>query len=178
MKRLVVIWLVIAAFAASASATPAAGPVTKQNGSSPVFTNFTSICRVTGYVLYGKCGGSVSTFDSVAGRIDAVQPKAGVYNLSLSFSHLQPGALYRLWGNRSGAAPVQGNNSGFFSIDTRVASLDGTVGFDYQTTSPTNLGFDLNVLSNPSEINGITLVTTYWSNQWLQVMTGGLLSAP
>jgi hypothetical protein len=52
------------------------------------------------------------------------------------------------------------------------------VSFDYQTTNPTNLGFDLNVLSNPNDVNGITLVTSYWSNQWLQVKTGGLLYVP
>jgi hypothetical protein len=178
MKRLIAFGLVIAAFAASAGATLAAGPITKQNGSSPVFTNFTSICRISGFVFYGNCGGNVATFDSVTGRIDAVQPKIGVWNLTVSFTHLQPGALYRLWGNRSGIPPVQGNNSGFFSIDTRAASLDGTVAFDYQTTSPTNLGFDLNVLSNPDDVNGITLVTSYWSTQWLQVGTGGLLYVP
>jgi hypothetical protein len=178
MRRLAVIWLVIAGFAAGASATPAAGPITKQNGSSPVFTSFTSICRISGFVLYGNCGGNAATFDSITGRIDAVQSKVGVWNLSLSFTHLQPGALYRLWANRSGIPPVQGNNSGFFSIDTRAASLDGTLSFDYQTTSPQNLGFDLNVLSNPNDVNGITLVTSYWSVQWLQLRTGGLLYVP
>ena len=39
MKRLTVIWLVIAALALSASATAGSGPITKQNGSSPAFTN-------------------------------------------------------------------------------------------------------------------------------------------
>jgi hypothetical protein len=178
MRQLAIIWLVIVGLAASAGATSAAGPITKQNGSSPVFTNFTSICRISGFVFYGNCGGNAATFDSVTGRIDAVQPKLGNWNLSVSFTHLRPGALYRLWGNRAGIPPVSGNNSGFFSIDTRAASLDGTVSFDYQTTSPNNLGFDLNVLSNPDDVNGITLVTSYWSVQWLQMKTGGLLYVP
>ena len=178
MKRLTVIWLVIAALALSASATAGSGPITKQNGSSPAFTKFTSICRISGFVFYGDCGGNVAALDAVTGRIDAVQPKLGTWNLTMSFTNLQPGALYRLWGNRSGIPPVQGNNSGFFSIATVAAALDGTVSFDYQTTNPTNLGFDLNVLSNPNDVNGITLVTSYWSNQWLQVKTGGLLYVP
>jgi hypothetical protein len=178
MKRLVAILLVIAAFAAGASATHAAAPITKQNGSTPVFTSFTSICRLPGYVLYGNCRGTAGAFDSVTGRVDAVQPKLGLWNLTLSFTNLQPGALYRLWGNRTGIAPAQSNNSDFFSIDTRAASLTGTVSFDYQTTSPANLGFDLNVLSNPNDVNGITIVTSYWSVQWLQVATGGLLYVP
>jgi hypothetical protein len=176
MKRLVGILVVFAVLAAGASATHAAGPITKQNGSAPAFTSFTSICRLSGYLLYGNCGGALGTLDAVTGRIDAVQPKSGAWNLTLSFAHLQPGALYRLWGNRSGVAPAQSSNSDFFSIDTRVASLTGTVSFDYQTTSPGNLGFDLNVLSNPNDVNGITLVTSYWSTQWLQVAAGGLLS--
>jgi hypothetical protein len=178
MKRLTVIWLVIAALALSASATAGSGPITKQNGSSPAFTTFTSICRITGFLLYGDCHGNVATFDSVTGRIDAIQPKLGVWNLTLSFSHLQPGGIYRLFGNRSGITPVPGNADGFFSIDIRTASLDGTVSFDYQTTSPANLAFDLNSLSNGNTGSGNTLVTSYWSKQWLQVATGGLLFVP
>jgi len=46
------------------------------------------------------------------------------------------------------------------------------------TTSPTNLGFDLNFLATPDTQNGITVVTTYWSTQWLQVKSGGLLYVP
>src|SRR4051794_35259445 len=111
MKRLVGILVVFAALAAGASATHAAGPITKQNGSAPAFTSFTSICRLPGYLLYGNCGGALGTFDAVTGRVDAVQPKSGTWNLTLSFAHLQPGALYRLWGNRSGVAPAQSSNS-------------------------------------------------------------------
>jgi hypothetical protein len=178
MRRLLAAVVLIAALSTTAGAVAGSGPITKQNGSDPVFTSFTSICAVPGYLNYGLCGGSATTFANVTGRIDAVQPKVGSWNLTLSYAHLQPGALYRLWGNRSGLPPTSGDNSGFFAIATAPAALDGTVKFDYTTTSPTNLGFDLNVLSNPNDVNGITLVTSYWSNQWLQVKTGGLLYVP
>jgi hypothetical protein len=180
MKRLVGILTVAAAFAAgaTASATHAAGPITKQNGSNPAFTSFTSIWRLPCFLLYGDCGGNAATFDSVTGRIDVVQAKAGIWNLTLSFNHLQPGGIYRLWGNRSGISPVPGNADGFFPIDIRTASFAGAVNFDYQTTSPANLAFDLNILANGNTGSGNTLVTSYWSSQWLQVAAGGLLYAP
>ena len=53
----------IAVLAAAASvlvlgtSTAVAGPVTQQNGKTPVFNAFTSICAVPGYVNYGNCAG-------------------------------------------------------------------------------------------------------------------------
>ena len=177
MKRLLITAALIAALASSAVA--AAGPITKQNGSTPLFKDFTSICGVAGYAFYGFCDGSTTKFNDITGRINAVQPKPDVWNLGFTFTHLQPGALYRLWGNRQGANPVAGEISGFFVVGTATAGLDGTVKFSYQTTSPTNLGFDLNFLSSPDVYNGITLVTSYWSSQWIQVLNpNGTLYVP
>lgn len=148
----------------------AAAPITKQNGKNPVFKDFTSICAVSGYASYGLCNGSTTRFTDVRGKVNAVQAKSEVWNLGVSFSHLTPGALYRLWGNRVGATPVQGDISGFFPIGTATALDDGTAKFSYQTDDPTNLGFDLNILPTPDTWNGITIVTSYWSEQWLQVL--------
>ena len=79
-----------------------AAPLTKQNGRSPASTSFTSICAVSGFVGYGLCNGDATTFAGVKGRINAVQPKPGVYNLDFTFTNLVPGLSYRLYGNRSG----------------------------------------------------------------------------
>src|SRR4051812_47469877 len=124
---------VLALLAASAVA---AAPITKQNGSSPAFNNFTSICAVSGYVNYGLCGGSASTFGSVKGKINAIQPKVGRWNLGLSFSGLQPGGSYTLWGNQDGATPSAGVVGGFFNIATATADALGNVSFSYQTSNP------------------------------------------
>src|SRR5438034_9698981 len=144
-----------------------AAPITQQNGTNPVFKNFTSICAVQGYEDYGYCNGNPKTFTWITGRINAVQAKVGVWNLGLSFTNLQPGASYKLWGNRTTA--VSGLVTGFFPIATVVAALDGTARFSYQTTDPSNLGFDLNILYDQSDYYGITVVTSYWSNQAIQV---------
>ena len=46
--------------------------------------------------------------------------------------------------------------------------------FDYQTTSPTNLGFDLNTTGD-----NVTIVTSWWSSQWLQILDStGTLFVP
>jgi hypothetical protein len=162
-----------------ASAAPAAGPITKQNGTTPAFKDFTSICAVSGYVNYGNCGGDPTKYTSVKGRINAVQAKVGVWNLGLSFAYLEPGASYKLWGNQDGATPTPGVISGFFPIGTTVAALDGTARFSYQTSNPTNLGFDLNILESPWDAYGITVVTSYWSDQWIEVLNSdGTLYVP
>ncbi len=60
-----------------------------------------------------------------------------------------------------------------------MAALDGTAKFSYQTSSPSNLGFDLNILRDPDDFHGVTLVTSYWSEQALQVLNpDGTLYAP
>jgi hypothetical protein len=177
MRRVLVLAFAVAALAVAASAF--AAPITKQNGRDPAFADFTSICGVAGYIDYGLCQGSASRFADVRGRINAVQAKQGVWNLGLSFSHLEPGSIYRLWGNRSGTAPSARDISGFFIIGSTAADPSGAAKFSYQTTDPTNLGFDLNVLPTPDTYNGITIVTSYWSSQWLQVLgVDGTLFTP
>jgi hypothetical protein len=95
------------------------GPITKQNGSTPVFHNFTSIC-------------------AVAGAISSLFPTATV-----------------------------------------VAAPDGTAHFSYQTADPSGLGFDLNILYNQWDLFGTTVVTSYWSNQAIQVLNpDGTLYVP
>jgi hypothetical protein len=180
MRRLAVTATLVAALAAvGASVAGGAGPITKQNGSAPLFADFTSICAVPGYVRYGHCDGDPTRFTNVTGRINVIQAKSGIWNLGLSFSHLQPGALYKLWGNRQGVTPVAGAVSGFFPIATATAGADGTARYSYQTTDPTNLGFDLNILWGPDDWGGITIVTSYWSSQWVQVRdANGTLYVP
>jgi hypothetical protein len=178
MKRLSIVCVVLAALALSASAA-FAKPITKQNGSTPLFADFTSICAIPGFLFYGNCSGNPSTYTSVKGRINAVQPKPGVWNLDISFKGLAPGASYRLWGNRDSGVPTPGLVIGFFEIADAVAGLDGTASFSYQTTDPTYLSFDLNVLSGPGDRYGITVVTSYWSDQRIQVLNpDGTLYVP
>ena len=63
--------------------------------------------------------------------------------------------------------------------DTTVAALDGTAKFSYQTNDPKYLGFDLNILDDLSQRSGITVVTSYWSEQALQVLNAdGTLYVP
>ncbi len=157
--------VVVAACVFAAAALGA--PLTKQNGKSPAFSAFTSICTLPQYLFYGYCEGDASAFTNVQGRMNAVQAKPGRYNLGISFTNLIPGAVYRLWGN----------NGSFFVIGTDVADLSGSVEFDYQSTSPAGLGFDLNRVRAGWDVNGVTIVTSYWSNQLLAVNPDGTLSA-
>ena len=179
MKRIAFTTAVAALVASIVSSVALSGPITKQNGSNPVFANFTSICSVPGYANYGLCGGNPATFTDVKGKINAVQAKAGIWNLGVSFSGLQPGASYMLWGNQTGGAPNPSDISGFFRIGTVVAGLDGTTRYSYQTASPGDLGFDLNVLESAFDEYGWTVVTSYWSSQSLQVLNAdGTLFVP
>jgi hypothetical protein len=170
---------VVVVVAASILVAPVApgGPITKQNGSAPVLSSFTSVCAIPFYVGYGYCGGNPQALTEISGRINAVQPKPGVWNLDISFGNLQPGATYRLWGNQNPAVPVPGVVVGFFSITAGVAGDDGRLSFKYQTTNPAYLGFDLNRLADASDFGGTTVVTSYWSKQRLQVNPDGTLSA-
>jgi hypothetical protein len=170
--------LMLGLLVAGGSTAIAGGPITKQNGKNPLFNDFTSICAVTGYANYGDCAGSTTAFTNVKGRINAIQAKPGRWNLGISFKNLQPGAIYRLWGNRDGAA-VAGQINAFFPIATAYAGADGTVEFSYQTTDPANLGFDLNRLRFEWDTNGTTIVTSYWSQQLIQVLNpDGTLYVP
>jgi hypothetical protein len=168
MKRFLAVAMLGCAVVAGASAAP----LTKQNGSSPASTSFKSICAVPGFVGYGLCNGDATQFTGIKGRVDAVQPKRGVWNLDVTFTNVTPGASYRLWGNQGGTPPVIGNIGDFFAIATAVADASGTVRFSYQTTKPANLGFDLNTMDT-----NITLVTSYWSIQWLELNPDGTLYA-
>jgi hypothetical protein len=156
---------IVAALALAASAH--GGPITKQNGSEPVIAAFTPICAVPGYADYGLCGGSSSTFGSVGGRMNAVQPKAGRYNLDFSFSGLTPGSSYRLWATRD-AVPFGGT---WTEVGRGVADASGSLSLGWQTTSPGGLGFDLNTLEGDT-----TIVTSWWSGQSLVVNADGSLA--
>ena len=107
---------------------------------------------------------------NVTGRINAIQAKAGRWNLGISFKNLQPGIVYRLWGNRDGT-PVAGAVGGDSPVATAAAAADGTLSFSYQTSDPTNLGFDLNSIAGPWDLNGVTIVTSYWSQQMIKVLS-------
>jgi hypothetical protein len=147
-----------------ASPSRAGGPITKQNGSSPAFEAFTSICAVAGFVNYGLCGGDVTKFTDVKGKLNAIQPKLGRYNLDFTFTHLMPGVEYRLWGTRDGRA--------FFEVGRMFADESGSVKYTLQTDTPAGLGFDLNTVQGD-----VTLVTSWWSGQYLVVNADGTLSA-
>jgi hypothetical protein len=161
MKKTLVFALLILVFSAAGAS---AAPVTKQNGRNAVFSNFTPICSMPGYIDYGYCNGNANTFADVAGIIEAVQPKIGRWNLTLTFTHLRPGVSYRLWGNQTGVPPAP-FSPGFFVIGTSIADASGKAKFDYETTNPTNLGFDLNT-TDPN----YTVVTSWWSVQWLHIL--------
>src|SRR3954465_2692054 len=103
MRRLAVTALVCLALGSSAAA---AAPITKQNGSTPLFKDFTSICAVPGYLSYGNCIGDPTKYTGITGRINAVQAKTGRWNLGFTFTNLDPGVFYRLYGNQLGVAPV------------------------------------------------------------------------
>jgi hypothetical protein len=174
MNRVVPVATLLAIFALlGASAGPAA-PITKQNGSAPVFKDFTSICAVPGYAGFGSCGGNPTTFTNVKGRINAVQPKPDRWNLGISFTGLQPGQPYRLWGNQDGATPAPYVVGGFFVVGDGTADANGSLNFSYQTSNPNNLGFDLNRMPW-----NITIVTSYWSQQAIKVLNpDGTLYVP
>jgi hypothetical protein len=162
MKKTLAFALLLFVFSAAGAS---AAPVTKQNGRNAVFSSFTPICSMPPFLNYGYCNGDAKAFADVAGRIEAVQPKIGRWNLDLTFTHLSPGVSYTLWGNRTGATPNPGSASGFFVADTAIADTAGTAKFTYETTSPTNLGFDLNTTGD-----NVTIVTSWWSSQWLQIL--------
>jgi hypothetical protein len=148
-----------------AAVAQAGGPVTKQNGSAPVIPAFSSICAVAGFAGYGFCGGDATKFTDVGGKLNAVQSKAGRYNLDFSFTNLTPSVEYRLWGTRDGF--------GWFIVGTALANESGSVKYSFQTTEPTGLGFDLNTVNE----GNITVMTSWWSGQKLAVNDNGTLFA-
>jgi hypothetical protein len=163
---------VLAAVAASiavgvAAAPSQAGPITKQNGVNPAFDAFTSICSVPGYADYGNCGGDVTKFTNVKGKLNAIQAKLGRYNLDFTFTNLTPGVEYRLWATRD-AVPFSGN---YFEVGRAIADASGNVAYKLQTTEPGGLGFDLNTV-----LGDVTIVTSWWSGQYLVVNADGTLS--
>ena len=160
--------VVAASIAVAIAAAPSlAGPITKQNGQKPAFNAFTSICAVPGYADYGLCGGDATRFTAVKGKMNAVQPKQGRYNLDFSFTSLTPGVEYRLWATRN-AIPFNGT---YLEVGRAVADAAGNASFKLQTTEPGGLGFDLNTV-----MGDITVVTSWWSGQSLVVNPDGSLS--
>ena len=152
---------------ALAGTSQAGGPVTKQNGSNAVIKAFTSICAVSGYADYGLCGGDVTKFTDVGGKMNAIQPRAGTYNLEFVFTSLTPGVEYRLWATRD-AVPFGGT---YTEVGTAIADGAGSATYQLQTTSPGGLGFDLNTVQGD-----ITVVTSWWSGQKLVVNADSTLS--
>ena len=150
-----------------AGSSQAGGPVTKQNGSTPVISKFTSICAVDGYAGYGLCGGSKTTFSGVGGKMSAVQPKSGTYNLDFSFSGLTPATEYRLWATYD-AVRFDGT---WKEVVRGVTDASGSIKLSVQTTAPNGLGFDLNTIEG-----NITIVTSWWSGQKLVLNADGTLS--
>ena len=159
IAKTLLIAAVLAALVAPA-ASPGDGPVTKQNGQTALFNDFTPICAVPGYANYGNCGASTATYEGVRGRINAVQAKV-------------------LWGNRRPDTPIPGVVEGWFAIGVGVADEGGRLSFGYQTTDPSFLGFDLNVLDHANDFGGITVTTSYWSTQRIEVLNpDGTLYVP
>jgi hypothetical protein len=160
--------LALAAIAIGVAAAPSqAGPITKQNGSKPAFNAFTSICAVPGYADYGLCGGDPTRFTDVKGKMNAVQAKQGRYNLDFTFTNLTPGVEYRLWATRD-AIPFRGT---YLEVGRAFADGSGNVAYKLQTTEPGGLGFDLNTVQGD-----VTIVTSWWSGQYLVVNADGTLS--
>lgn len=166
MKSVLVTGALVAALALAGAAV-AKGPITKQNGSAPVIAAFTPICAVAGYADYGYCGGDVTTFAGVGGRMNAVQPKPGRYNLDFTFTNLTPGVEYRLWATRDDE-PYGGAWS---EVGRAPADESGSVRFTLTTDQPAGLGFDLNTV-RPN----VTVVTSFWSGQRLVVNADGTLA--
>ena len=135
-----------------------AGPITKQNGSSPVL-NFTPICAVDGYADYGLCDDE-TTFSGVGGKLNAIQTKLGTYNLEFVFSWLTPATEYHLMATYD-AVPFGGT---WVEVGRGVADAAGALKLSTQTTSAAGLGFDLNRVQGD-----ITITTSWWSGQFLKV---------
>jgi len=135
-----------------------AGPITKQNGSSPVL-NFTPICAVDGYADYGLCDDE-TTFSGVGGKLNAIQTKLGTYNLEFVFSGLTPATEYHLMATYD-AVPFGGT---WVEVGRGVADAAGALKLSTQTTSAAGLGFDLNRVQGD-----ITITTSWWSGQFLKV---------
>ena len=174
MNRLLATAIALGALLLLGASSTAAAPITKQNGTTPVFNDFTSICAVPGYVNFGECGGDPTKFTNVKGKVNAIQAKLGRWNLGISFTGLEPGREYRLWGNQDGATPTPYVVSGFFVIGDGTADLNGNLSFSDQTSNPDNLGFDLNWWPW-----NVTIVTSYWSQQAIKVMNpDGTLYVP
>ena len=99
--------------------------------------------------------------------MNAVQAKAGRYNLDFSFTNLTPGVEYRLWATRD-AVPFNGT---YLEVGRAFADASGNASYKLQTTTPGGLGFDLNTVQGD-----ITIVTSWWSGQYLVVNPDSSLS--
>ena len=156
--------LVLGALVAAAAigvAPGLAGSPPKQNGSSGL-EPFASICAVDGFASYGDCGGDVTKYTNVSGKINVVQAKPGRYNLGFAFTNLTPGVEYRLWGTYG--------HPTYFSIGVVIADAAGAAKFSYQTDAPVGLGFDLN-----NTMGDVTVVSSYWPGHLLAKNADGSL---
>jgi hypothetical protein len=182
MTRFLGFLLALLSTAVLAAPAATAAPITKQNGGNSVVVKATSICSIPFYVNYGLCGGNPQAFTNVSLQVNAVQPKVGVWNLEITFWGLAPASTYRLYGNQDPGVAVPGvPGGGFFAITSGSSDSEGKIKFKYQTTNPANLSFDLNAFAGPPGFFGgpdYTVVTTYWSNQKLQVKPDGTLFVP
>lgn len=179
MSRFVQQTVIAALVAVLVVPAASSGNGTKQNGQNPLFNDFTPICAVPGYVNYGNCAGNPTTYSNVRGKINAMQPKPSRWNLGISFTGLEAGRYYKLWGNQQAEDPSRGDIGGFFEIGVGIADATGRLSFSYQTTNPAYLGFDLNVLEDATEFRGTTVTTSYWSSQRIQVLNAdGTLYVP
>ena len=109
----------------------------------------------------------MTTFANVQGKLNAIQAKQGRYNLDFTFSNLTPGVEYRLWATHD----AQPYDLSFFVVGRAFADLSGNAVFKLQTTTPGGLGFDLNTVEP-----NVTVVTSWWSGQYLVVNPDGTLS--
>src|SRR5262249_22436850 len=75
MRSLLVAKAIVVVLVCLAASSALAAPITKQNGSDPVFQDFTSICSVPGYVNFGWCGGDATKFTNITGKVNTVQAK-------------------------------------------------------------------------------------------------------
>ena len=142
MRRVMTGGILVGALAL-AGTSQAGGAVTKQNGSDAVIKAMTSICAVSGYADYGLCGGDTTKFTNVGGKMNAIQPKAGQYNLEFVFTNLTPGVEYSALVETRDAVPFGGT---FTEVGRAIADGAGSAKYQLQTTSPGGLGFDLNTV--------------------------------
>ena len=100
--------------------------------------------------------------------MNAIQAKPGQVQPRVHL--LEPHARRR--STAFGATTARSSRSG-----RRSSATSGSISFEYQTRAPAGLGFDLNRVRGDWDVDGVTSVTSYWSNQLLTVNPDGTISA-